>query len=231
MQNLKCMGNQVPSAGAFGARLGTTASGGGTIPRESRISLATVRPYSAGADGTCHPDSVSAPSEGVDGTEVAFLERLNPPWWVWFVGALLGAPLAVAYGAAFGLASGWLVFGAYLVILCTTLITTSPVICVDDLVLRAGRARLPLQFVGTVSALDTDHMTNARGINGNRAAFLLTRNWCSHTGVLIEVTDETDPHPYWLVTSRNPEALVAALHRSVAIPRRVEYRPDHEEQP
>jgi len=174
---------------------------------------------------------VSAPGEGVDGTDVTFRERLNPPWWVWVVGALLGAPLAVAYGAAFGLLSGWLVFGGYLVILCTTLIATSPVICVDNLVLRAGRARLPLHFVGTVSALDSEHMTNARGINGDRAAFLVTRNWCSHTGVLIEVTDETDPHPYWLVTSRDPAALVAALHRSTAIPRRVEGRPDHEEQP
>lgn len=169
--------------------------------------------------------------EGVDGTVVAFRERLRPPWWVWSVGALLGAPLGVAYGAAFGSLSGWLVYTSYLVILCTTLIATSPVICVDDLVIRAGRARLPLQYVGSISALDTEHMSKARGINGNRAAYLVTRNWCSHTGVLIEVTDETDPHPYWLVTSRDPVALVAAVHHNISSPRRVEHGTDHEEQP
>ena len=214
MQYLKCIGSHVPSAGACGARVGTTESGGGTIPGESRISLATVRPYSAGAGGTCHPDYVSS-GEGVDGTAVVFRERLNPPWWVWAVGALLGAPLAIAYGAAFGSPSGWLVFAAYVAILCTTLIATSPVICVDDLVLRAGRARLPLRHIGTASALDAEHMSNAKGIHGDRTAYLVTRNWCSHTGVLIEVTDDTDPHPYWLITSRDPAGLVAALHRSM----------------
>ena len=167
--------------------------------------------------------------EGVDGTAVAFRERLGPPWWVWVVGALLGAPLAVAYGAAFGSLSGWLVCAAYLAILCITLIATSPVICVDDLVIRAGRARLPLHYVGTVSALYPERMSNAKGINGDRAAYLVIRNWCSHTGVLIEVTDETDPHPFWLVTSRDPQGLAAALRRSMSTPRRVEDSPDHEE--
>ena len=162
---------------------------------------------------------------------MAFRERLIPPWWVWIVGALLGMPLAVAYGAAFGSESGWLVGGVYLAILCTTLMATAPVICVDDHVVRAGRARLPLQFVGTISALDPERMSKAKGTNGDRTAYLVTRNWYSHSGVLIEVTDETDPHPYWLVTSRDPEALVAALHRSISTPRRVEHRPDHEEQP
>jgi hypothetical protein len=123
------------------------------------------------------------------------------------------------------------VCAAYLAILCITLIATSPVICVDDLVIRAGRARLPLQYVGTVSALDPERMSNAKGINGDRAAYLVIRNWCSHTGVLIEVTDETDPHPFWLVTSRDPQGLAAALRRSMSTPRRVEDSPDHEEHP
>ena len=190
-----------------------------------------MRPYSECAEGTCHPDRVSTPEEGTDGTAVVFRERLGPPWWVWLVGALLGAPLAVAYGAAFGAPSGWLIFCTYLAIVCTTLMGTSPVVCVDDCVLRAGRARLPLRYVGSVSALDAENMSKARGINGHRSAYVVTRNWCSHTGVLVEVTDHSDPHPYWLITSRDPEGLAAALHRSTSTPRRVEHRSDDEEQP
>jgi hypothetical protein len=42
------------------------------------------------------------------------------------------------------------------------------------------------------------------------AAHLVHRAWIGPV-VRIEVTDPDDPTPYWIVSSRDPDALVAAL--------------------
>jgi hypothetical protein len=90
------------------------------------------------------------------------------------------------------------------------LVLASPVIEIDDGMLRAGRARLPLRFAGETSAYREPDATLQRGRLLDARAWLLLRGWVGPV-VRVEVTDPEDPAPYWLLSTRRPEELKAAL--------------------
>jgi len=150
------------------------------------------------------------PVEGVDGTQLAYRERLHAPWAVWVVVTLLVGTLAVAYGHTLGPAAGVVTFVVAEALVAWWLLATAPTVVVDDLVLRAGRARLPVRYAGRIAPLDPQQTRDARGRLADPAAYLCTRGWIS-TSVLVEVDDPDDPHPYWLVSTRHGHALALAL--------------------
>lgn len=84
------------------------------------------------------------------------------------------------------------------------------VVEVTETVVSAGRARLPLAVVGGVEQLDAGLARTALGTDLDARAYVLTRPWI-RTAVRIHVTDPADPTPYWLVSTRRPGALAAAL--------------------
>lgn len=90
------------------------------------------------------------------------------------------------------------------------LIAASPVIELTAQEFRAGRARLPLQFAGEVRAYREPEATLQRGRKLDARAWLLIRGWVGPV-VTITVTDPDDPTPYWLVSTRSPEALAEAI--------------------
>lgn len=78
-------------------------------------------------------------------------------------------------------------------------------------VLVAGRARLPVQYAGTPQPLDAEETRQQLGAGADVRAFLVTRPYLQRA-VLVPVEDARDATPYWLLGSRSPELLVAALH-------------------
>ena len=48
------------------------------------------------------------------------------------------------------------------------------------------------------------------GTDADARAYLVTRPYIDR-GVLVPIADDSDPTPYWLVSSRRPDALAAAL--------------------
>lgn len=90
------------------------------------------------------------------------------------------------------------------------LVIGSPTIQVTETEIIAGRAQLPLTLVGEVAAYRDAQATEQRGPKLDARAWLLIRGWISPV-VRIEVTDPADPTPYWVVSTRNPDALVAAI--------------------
>jgi hypothetical protein len=90
------------------------------------------------------------------------------------------------------------------------LIVGSPVIQVTATELIAGRARLPLEFVGAVEGYTGDDGRHQLGPGLDARAHLLIRGWVGPVA-RIEVTDERDPVPYWLVSTRTPDKLAAAI--------------------
>jgi hypothetical protein len=107
--------------------------------------------------------------------------------------------------------------------------------------LRAGPARLPLTAVGEVSALDEPQTRSLRGPRGDPAAFLLIRPYLRRS-VYVEVTRHPAPAPppsgsrprqnwrsrqaslataapYWLVCTRHPAELAAAINGARPAPR------------
>jgi hypothetical protein len=158
--------------------------------------------------------------EGRDGERPRYAERLLPPWWLWLVAVGFGASLGTAYGYALGTGAGILVAAAAIVLVTAALLASSPVVRVDEAVFRAGRARLPLRHVGRVAALDRATSQEARGAGLDPAAHTLLRTLSSDRLVIVEVNDERDPHPYWLVSTRHPEELARTLRESTGDPGR-----------
>ena len=76
--------------------------------------------------------------------------------------------------------------------------------------LRIGEAHIDRKFLGQVVALSADEMRRWRGPLSDPAGFMVLRFWIS-TGVKIEIKDPNDPTPYWLISSKKAQPLVAAL--------------------
>ena len=89
-------------------------------------------------------------------------------------------------------------------------IVTSPVVQVTPEGFFAGAARLTPDEIGTVTTYTGGDATQQRGPRLDARAWTLFRGWV-HPVVKIELLDETDPAPYWLVSTRHPNELAAAL--------------------
>jgi DUF3093 family protein len=76
--------------------------------------------------------------------------------------------------------------------------------------LRAGSARLPLAAAGQVTALAETQTRQLRGPRADPAAMLLSRPYLRRA-VYVEVSDPGLGVPYWLVGTRRPAALAAAI--------------------
>ena len=169
-------------------------------------------------------------------------ERLRPPlsWWLLGLATILLLATEVVAGFA------WPVAVAIYVVLTGALAATlmswgRPAVVVSEGELRAGPARLALAAVGEVSALDEAQTRSLRGPRGNPAAFLLTRPYLRRA-VYVEVArpgaESRQPRrrlrgfrpraevpspvadsPYWLVGTRHPAELAAAINGARAAAR------------
>ena len=109
---------------------------------------------------------------------------------------------------------GWALVTALLTValVAAALAASSPRVAVEDGQLRAGRASIPLDQLGAAEALDAAAMRRAMGPELDARAHLVTRGWV-RTGVRVAVADPADPTPYWLVSTRRPRELAAALRQ------------------
>ena len=143
-----------------------------------------------------------------------YRERLIPgPIW-WIITASLVAMVAIAYGAALGAAIGYATGLGLGVIAVIALLRSSPTIEVRPDRLTCGRAWIPTSQVKDASRVGRDRITAIRrghdaGV-GDRV-FVVLPAWMARSAVLLTIVDPEDPHSAWLVASRHPDELVAAL--------------------
>ena len=138
-------------------------------------------------------------------------ERLAVP--AWWAGPAVVAVLvfgALLHGGL-GPVRALLSYGGVALALAVGLAAASTArVRVADGVLEAGRARLPLDVVAAVHPLDRAQTRRALGPEGDPTAYVVFRAWVPGS-VLVELADPDDPTPYWLVSTRRPEALAAAV--------------------
>ncbi len=148
---------------------------------------------------------------------MSYSERLRVPasWWaiglffgltfVTAVGFYVGPEVAVAAGlvTAAGIAAALLWYGRSQIV-------------VDADGLHAGGALLEWSWVGEAKVLDRTATRTRLGPGADHAAWLLVRGFVPGS-VEVAVTDPADPHPYWLVSSRNPPLLAQTIERCRAI--------------
>lgn len=140
---------------------------------------------------------------------VVYSEKLWPAWWVWVVAVGVSAAGILVF-APISIAAGFTAAVVIFIILAVALIGSTPLVQVTTTTFRAGRATLPLGFAGEVEAFSGEEATAERGPRLNGLAYLCLRGWISPV-VRVELTDPEDRTPYWLVSSRHPSKLVAAL--------------------
>jgi hypothetical protein len=140
-----------------------------------------------------------------------YRERLRIPLW-WVVGALAVAGLAAA--ELHSGASGWRSVVPYATLVPATLAgawaMSRQQVRVADGVLHVQGARAPLSAFGPPEVLDATAMRLWLGPHADHQAWVAVRPWL-RTGVRLPVVDPEDDTPYWLVGTRHPVALAAAL--------------------
>jgi hypothetical protein len=141
----------------------------------------------------------------------AYTERLGVPLRWWVQGTMLVATLWLAVVVALPAVAAWVVTAIALAVLALVLWAYGDArIVVDAETFRAGRARLPAQYVGSATALDADQTRRVAGVEADARAYLVLRPYLKRA-VRVELTDPADPTPYWLVGTRHPEELAKAL--------------------
>ena len=140
-----------------------------------------------------------------------YAERLGVPLRWWVQGTMLVATLWLAVVVATPPVVAWTVTALALAGLAGAFLSYgSARVTVADGRLHAGRARIGLEHVGEVTVLDAEAMRRQAGQDADARAYLLLRPYLKR-GVKVEITDPADPAPYWLISSRRPDRLVAAL--------------------
>jgi hypothetical protein len=139
-----------------------------------------------------------------------FRERLTVPiiWWV--LAGLFALSVLLAVGAYLGPVWGIGTSVATLLVAATIFGSASLVISVSGKETHVGRASIEHAYVAGCRALDADQTRRRAGVEADARAHLVLRPYIK-TAVEITLADPDDPVPYWLVSTRHPQRLAAAL--------------------
>nr|WP_221378757.1 DUF3093 domain-containing protein [Actinoplanes polyasparticus] len=141
----------------------------------------------------------------------AYAERLHLTWWIWPVMLLVVAILAVEVLLGFPDMPAWAPFAVLVPLAVAGMIWTSRIrVAVIDDEFQVDDARLPLEFVQDVVALDAEGKREALGVGAHPLAFVVQRPWIG-PAVQVLLNDPDDPTPYWIVSTRHPVELATAL--------------------
>lgn len=146
-----------------------------------------------------------------------YREQLRVPASYWLLAipvvAILGAELFAGFS---GLVAA-LVYAVFIVVVGGFLVAWGATrVEVTGTVLRAGGDVLPLSAIGEVQPLDEQQAALLRGPKADPAAHLLLRPYLKKA-VYIGLADPSDGVPYWLIATRRPAELAAALTARGAI--------------
>lgn len=140
-----------------------------------------------------------------------YRERLSVPLRWWVQTTMLLASLWLAFVVSMPAPLAWsatvlvvaVAFGALAWLGRTT-------VSVADGVLRAGPAHIDVALLGPPEPLDAEETRRVHGVDADARAFLHTRPYLRRA-VRVPVLDPADRTPYWLISTRHPERLAAAL--------------------
>lgn len=139
-----------------------------------------------------------------------FKEVIRPPFWLiafmYFMlfSLVLAVWAALGNNAAINALAIAIVIGAVAIHLGTSTIT------VDEGELRIKKAHIPIAYLGKSEIIGKKDFSFARTRGADPAAYFATTFWISQ-GITVEINDERDPTPYWLISTRKASELAAAL--------------------
>ena len=144
-----------------------------------------------------------------------YRERLWVPWWWWPPGLGLAALISLEVNQGVGGLPNWLPFAVLLPVAATVLMWFGKT---EVRVLRGsgatelwvGAAHLPVSVISRSAEVPRSAKSAALGRQLDPAAYVVHRAWVGPM-VLLVLDDPDDPTPYWLVSCRHPDRVLAAL--------------------
>jgi hypothetical protein len=146
---------------------------------------------------------------------VRYRERLWVPWWWWLVGLGVSALLATEVNMGVRALPDWLPYAmsaaaAVGVLLWLSRTEVQVSAAGAEVELRAGPAHLPVSAVRRSAEIPRTAKSAALGRQLDPAAYVVHRTWVGSMALVV-LDDPDDPTPYWLVSCRHPDRLLAAL--------------------
>ena len=142
-----------------------------------------------------------------------YREVIRMPLWLLALIYFFFLSFVVSVWAPLGNSAALVTFLALSALLVLISIRTRLIIQVDHSELMVGKAHIELKYIGQVTQLDSAAMKAIRSRDANPMAFLAFRFWSS-TGVKVEVIDDRDETPYWLITSNKANQLAKVLREN-----------------
>jgi len=141
-----------------------------------------------------------------------YRERLSPSLWVLVSAALCGPMAALVFSPIDTTLA--LVIGALVGLgVVGILVAGSPVVEVRDGMLRAGRAAIDVGLVGPATVTVGDEGRHARGSGLDPRSWHVIRGGIDAVAV-FPIEDPDDPAPTWVISTRTPDRLAAAVRRA-----------------
>jgi hypothetical protein len=146
---------------------------------------------------------------------VRYRERLSVPWWWWPPGFGLAGLIALEVNQGVQAMPNWVPFAVLLPVAAVVLLWfgKNEVRVVDgsgETELWVGAAHLPVSVVARSAEVPKSAKSAALGRQLDPAAYVIHRAWVGPM-VLLVLDDPDDPTPYWLVSCRHPDRVLAAL--------------------
>lgn len=141
---------------------------------------------------------------------VRYEERLTAPpaWWSLILLAGISGGLITLPLGTLPLLGGLIGAAALAAVLVSSYGSARIRVVAGSLVV--GDARIPLSALGEPEVLDPEQARAWRSYKADPRAFMLLRSYVP-TALRVEITDPADPTPYVYLSTRDPEALAAAL--------------------
>ena len=140
-----------------------------------------------------------------------YRERLTVPlsWWGGAAVAVVAALTAVGLylGPVWGVGVALVAVAVAMAIFASAAI----VITVAEHQITIGRNVIEPRYLRSVRVLTADQTERRGGTDADARAHLILRPYVA-TSVELALDDPADPVPYWLVSTRRPGELAAALH-------------------
>jgi hypothetical protein len=155
---------------------------------------------------------------------VRYRERLSVPWWWWPPGLGLAGLIALEVNQGVPAVPNWLPFAVLLPVAAVVLLwfgkTEVRVVgahrrgeegrTAGETELWVGAAHLPASVIARSAEVPRSAKSAALGRQLDPAAYVVHRAWVGPM-VLLVLDDPDDPTPYWLVSCRRPDRVLAAL--------------------
>lgn len=137
-----------------------------------------------------------------------------PLWW-WLPGLSVAALIALEVNQGVQALPAWLPYAVLLPVAAVVLVglgrTELRVVGEDDETeLWVGNAHLPASVVARTAEVPRSAKSAALGRQLDPAAYVVHKGWVGPM-VLLVLEDPDDPTPYWLISAKHPDKVLAAL--------------------